>query len=341
MRAPGRRAARPIALAIILILASAHADARTPATFTVRASPVARTYRAYAQIAPIAVTEVRAVEAGTVQRLVVPAEAVRKGQVLAILGGPQARSLLAQRRGALRSASIQLAADRRKFAAQLVTRQALAADEAAQQAARAKLQVALQTLTVRSAASGEVLAVRVQNGEEVTPGQVLLTLQTGRPWLEATYYGAQAFSIHPGMRGEFQPAYGSTIPVRVRTVAQAVGPDGGTQVNLIPAIRSAGGEGGAPDAQTWRSGMWGTLTLSGATRPMIEVPTRALILDRAQWWVLVRTSRGEQRRQVIPAASHGWMTAIASGLRPGEQIVVGSAYLEFHRGISQRYTPPD
>ena len=35
------------------------------------------------------------------------------------------------------------------------------------------------------------------------------------------------------------------------------------------------------------------------------------------------------------------MTYISRGLKPGEQVVAENAYLEFHRGISQRYTPPD
>jgi hypothetical protein len=57
----------------------------------------------------------------------------------------QAQSLLSERRGALRATSIQLAADRSKLIAQLVTRQTVAADEAAYEAARGQLQVALES----------------------------------------------------------------------------------------------------------------------------------------------------------------------------------------------------
>lgn len=337
------------ALLVILILrcVAAHASAVSPtaaaasrtATRTVQSQPVRETFEAYGQVQPVAVTEVHAVEAGVVRGLVLPGERVLAGQVLAVLGGAQAESLLARRRGALRAASIQLAADRRKLNDQLVTRQAVAADEAAYETARGELQVALQTLTLRAPGGGQVLAVDAADGEQVAAGQLILTLQTSRPWLKAAYYGTQALAIRPGMIGRFQPASGSAIPVRVRTVSQALEPDGGEQVGLFPVLPR--GDDGVALAGSWRSGEWGTVTLTGPTQHLVAVPTRALILDRARWWVLVRTSKGIQRRAVVPGPTRGWETFIEQGLSPGEQIVAENAYLKFHRSISQRYTPPD
>lgn len=306
---------------------------------TVRAQPVTAKFRAYGEIQPVAVTQVSAVEAGVVTRLVLPGERVTAGQVLAVLGGAQAQSLLGQRRSALRAASVQLAADRRKLTSQLVTRQMVASDEAAYEAARGELQVTLETLTLRAPADGQVIGVDAANGSQVAAGQRILTLQTSQPWLQATYYGADALAIQPGMSGEFQPASGSPIPVRVKTVSQALGADGGEQVGLFPV--SPQQHGPAPQPQSWRSGEWGTVTILGATRLMIAVPTRAVILDGAHWWVLVRTPQGDRQRLVVPGPTSGWTTYISQGLSPGEQVVVENAYLEFHRGISQRYTPPD
>jgi biotin carboxyl carrier protein len=332
-------------LAAILILGCLTARAQTPgssgggAALTVRAAPVTNTFAAYGQVEPVALTQVRAVEAGVLGRLVLPGEQVKAGQVLAVLGGPQAQSLLAARRGALGAASMQLAADRRKLTGQLVTRQTVAADEAAYAAARGRLRVALQTLTLRAAAGGQVLEVDAAAGERVAAGQLILTLQTGRPWLRATYYGAQALAIHPGMSGRFRPVTGGALPVRVLTVAHALEPDGGERVGLVPALPP--GRDAAALARSWRSGQWGTVTLVGATRSMVALPSRALILDRAQWWVLVRTAHGDRRRQVVPGPARGWMTYISRGLEPGERVVVENAYLEFHRGIAQRYAPPD
>ncbi len=301
---------------------------------------MAQRFRAYGRIRPVAVTRVAAVEPGVIERLVLPGARVRAGQVLAVLGGPQAQSLLAERRGALRAASIQRAADRRKLRARLVTRQAVAADEAAYQRARGRLQVALQTLTLRAPGAGQVLAVDAADGEQVAAGQLILTLQTGRPWLEAPYYGRAAFAIRPGMEGRFRAVTGASIPVRVRTVSRALEADGGEQVGLFPVLPRVGGAGRQVPA-IWRSGEWGTVTLLGPTRRMVAVPTRALVLDRARWWVLVRTPRGDRRQQVVPGPTSGWMTFIRRGLTAGEQVVVENAYLEFHRGIAQRYRPPD
>ena len=349
MRMPAASGQAALAAVLILCAVSVHAQtakpsaaapaAREAATLTVQVRPVAEVFHAYGQVQPVAVTQVRAVEAGVVARLVLPGEQVKAGQVLAVLGGAQAQSLLAERRGALRAASIQLAADRRKFKAQLATRQTLAADEAAYQAARGRLQVALQTLTLRAPGAGQVLAADVADGEQVASGRLLLTLQTSRPWLSAIFYGRQALAIHPGMTGRFQPTTGGTIAVRVRTVSQALGSDGGEQAGLFPL--SADGHEAAALARSWRSGQWGTVTLVGTTRPMVAVPTRALVLDRAHWWVLLRTASGDRRQQVVPGPTRGWMTYISSGLKSGERVVVENAYLEFHRGISQRYTPPD
>ena len=92
----------------------------------------------------------------------------------------------------------------------------------------------------------------------------------------------------------------------------------------------------------WQRGAVGTVTLDGAKRAMVEIPTRALILDRAQWWVLVRTREGNRPQVVVPAGpSGGESTLIGRGLAPGAEVLVENAYLEFHRGISQRFQAPD
>ena len=338
-----RRLVRRPAIAAIWCCAVGTAMAASGAsmsgTVVAQAQLLTRRYPAYGQVRPVAVTAVRAVEAGTVSHLVLPGEPVRAGQVLAVLAGPQAEALLAERRGSLRAAALQLAADRRKLAARLVTRQAVAADEAAFDHARGQLRVALRTLTLRAPAAGQVLAVGAADGEQLATGQLILTLQTGRPWLEATYYGSEALAIHPGMTGWFHPISGPAVPVRVRTVSRALGADAGEQVGLFPI--AAPGRRGRALAASWRSGQWGRVTLNGATRTLVAVPTRALILDRAQWWVLVRTADGDRRQRVVPGPSRGWQTFIEQGLEPGEHVVVQNAYLEFYHGIASRYTPPD
>ena len=76
-------------------------------------------------------------------------------------------------------------------------------------------------------------------------------------------------------------------------------------------------------------------------RSLVSVPTRALVLDQGQWWVLVHSSTGDHRQAVVPGPARGWRTFIERGLEPGVQVVVENAYLEFHLGISKNYQPPD
>ena len=324
-----------------------------PGVIVAKAQPVSESLPAYAQVQPIALLPVRAAEAGTVAAMrVVPGSHVRAGEALATLTGPEIRSLITNREGALRSARAQLAAARRSLAierqqlgAQLSTEQAVASAEsavaatrAAFETARAQLQVVQATSTLRAPVAGAVLAVNAAEGERVMAGQTVVTLQANnRLWLRAVYYGLQA--IHVGMKGQFEPAAGGApVRVKVAAVAAALGPDGGASVGLVPA--DPAGQP-APASHSWMSGERGTVTLTGATRSLIAVPTRALVLDRARWWLLVRTPKGLQRQAVVPGPTRGWETFIAHGLSPGEQVLVQNAYLEFHSGISQRYTPPD
>lgn len=332
------------------------AAATQPATVTVRSQPVTMQFRAYGRVEPIAVFPVRTVAAGTVVALhAVPGTAVTIGQTLAELAGPEMRALLTERRGAVRSAQAALAAakrslavERKQLATQLTTRQAVgeaestvAAATAALASARAQLHVASRMSTLRAPAAGVVLAVQAADGERVAAGQTILTLQTNdRLWLKAAYYGADAAAIRVGMTGRFLPAAGEApVPIKVVTVFGALSPDGGEAVGLIPAghVSSTNTQNTAP----WLNGESGTVLLDGPTRPMVSVPSYALILDRAHWWVLVSTPQGDRPQAVTLGPTRGWKTFIAQGLEPGQRVVAQNAYLEFHRGIAGHYQPPD
>jgi cobalt-zinc-cadmium efflux system membrane fusion protein len=338
------------------VIAAANAIASESGTITVRAEPVAAQFQAFGQVEPIAVLPVRTVEAGAVAALrVVPGSQVTAGEALATLTGPEIQSLLVSREGAVRSASTQLAGtkrtlaiERRQLTVHLSTlrsvaaaQSALAAAMAAFNTARAQLEVAEQMSTLRAPSAGTVLGISVAEGERVAAGQTMVTLQTnGRLWLTASYYGMDATAIRVGMRGRFEPtAGGAPATVSVAAVSAALAPDGGESIGLLAADRPAGGKESSP--ALWLNGEKGTVTLEGPARALIAVPTRALILDQAHWWVLVRTQTGDRRQQVVPGPTRGWQTYIERGLEPGERVVVQNAYLEFYRAISQHYTPPD
>jgi RND family efflux transporter MFP subunit len=342
------------ASAAILTLQCCAAGARVASTagvITTREQPVAVQYRAYGRVQPIAVLPVIAGQAGVVTGLrVFPGSSVTAGERLATLTGPEIRSLLVSRQGAVRSAGTELAAARRalvteraKLAAHLTTRVAVGAAESALAAAKvafasaqAQLAESQARSTLRAPSAGRVLAVQAADGERVADGQTIVTLQTGgRLWLMASFYGEDAASIRVGMSGLFQPATGAApVSVKVAAVGASIGSDGGEEVGLV-------GTGMGPGAAAWLNGEWGSVMIEGSTRPMIPVPTEALILDQARWWVLVRTPRGDHAQTVVPGPTDGWQTFIERGLAPGQQVVVKNAYLEYHRGISASYTPPE
>ena len=330
-----------------LLLAANLARAADANVVVVQARIVTSQFEAYAQVEPIAVLPVRAAETGVITGLkIFPGDALKAGQKLAQLGGPEIAARLAQDEAAVNSARRNLtnarkslAIQQEKLAAHLSTRQSvLQAESAAAQAqaaldtAQAQLRALRQLITVKAPIAGAVLAVNVAAGERVGAGQTLLTLQPAdRLWLKAAYYGADAAAVKVGMAGQFTPAGGEeVIPVKVSAIFGSLQPDGGESVGLVAAASSG-----------WLNGESGTVTLNGPARSLVAVPTRALILDQGHWWVLVHTAKGNQPRLVTPGPARGWQTFIERGLEPGAEVVVEHAYLEFHRRISQDYQPPD
>ena len=335
----------PMALFLLLSAGSAHAGT---AVVAARSQPVAAQYKAFAQVEPIAVLPVRAQQAGMVTGMhILAGESLKADQNIGVLGGPEIQALLVQDNADFASALARLDAakkslafQRRQRKLQLTTKLAvfqaestLAQARSALETAQAKLRALRQTIVLRAPVDGQVLAVEAANGERMAVGQPIITMQPAhRLWLKAMYYGADASMVQAGMTGRFIPADGSkSIPVKVSTVFGMLAPDGGEGVGLV-----------AKQAKpAWRNGEFGKLTLNGPERPMVAVPTRALILDQGKWWVLVRTATGDHPQEVIPGSTRGWQTFIEAGLAPGTEIVVDNPYLEFHRSISQRYQPPD
>jgi RND family efflux transporter MFP subunit len=319
-----------------------------PAYITVGASMVTPTLESYGQVEPISALPVNAAEEGTVAGLsVLPGMHVRGGQELAHLSGPAIRLALQQSEADVRSAQAQLTAaqetlaiEREQLPSHLSTRAAVQqAESAAAQAqtnlenAQSHLQSVRQMMALSAPASGTVLAINASDGQLVSVGQPVLTLQTtARLWLQASYYGADLSLIRVGMTGVFSPSNGSaSISVRVRAISGAMTAGDGEMIGLTPVTSTA----------RWINGEFGTVTLDLPPRKLVAVPTRSLILDQGKWWVLVHTPQGDHPHEVVPGPTRGWNTLLESGVSAGSQVVVEDAYLLFHRGISKAYQPPD
>lgn len=314
---------------------------------TAQSSTLAPRVTAYGQVMA-AITPLRALAAGIVSDVdVLPGDHVQEGAVLAHLSGPAFDALLAQRgaavrasRAAVAAADKALAIERQKRSEHLSTRLTVYQAQADLSQARARLDTARAELesvraagNVTSPSEATVLSVDATNGEWIESGQSVLTLQGPGPvWLQAAFYGRSAGIVGAGMIGQFSPADGSDpIPVKVRGISGSLQADGGEVVTLIAT---------APE-HPWRGGEVGTVTLEGAKQKVITVPTDALILDQGQWWVLVRESGSQRRRQVVPGRRFGGRTVIEHGLKAGERVIVTDAYLRFHRDFATQYAQPD
>ncbi len=338
---------RCLAILALLLAAAPPANA-ADALWIAKAQTMPRQVVAYATVEPQSILRLRAGVAGIVESLAVqPGDTVAANAVLGRLAGPAIDALLAARRAALdgaaatlKNAQQELTIERQKFASHLATRGAVARAVAAlsnaqanRDSAQAAFTAAEDMATIRAPQASRVLTVDAFSGERVAAGETVLTLLPANElWLRATVYGADANAVGADMTGQFVPAGGgAAIPVKVRAVVGALRPDGGRTVNFVAA----------DPAVVWLDGETGTVTLDAGTLSGVAVPTRALILDRAKWWVVVHTAKGDVPQAVTPGPGRGGLTLITQGLAPGSAVVVENPYLEFHRGISEHYQPPD
>jgi membrane fusion protein, heavy metal efflux system len=341
-------AARPTAALVAALALGASPAGAADGLWTARAESMRQQIIAYATVEPRSTLRLRAGVAGIVASLTVqPGDSVRAGETLGRLTGPPVEALLVARRAALtgaeatlKSARQELALERQKFAGRLTTRGAVGRDAAALSnaqasvdATRAALSATEEVAVIRAPRTGRVLSVDAFSGERVAMGETLLTLLPANDlWLRATVYGAAANVVRPGMTGRFAPAGGGpAVPVKVRAVVGALERNGGRTANLVPTEA----------AIDWLDGETGAVTLDAGTLSGVSVPTRALILDQAKWWLLVHTAKGDVPQEVTPGPSRGAFTLITHGLAPGSAVEVENPYLEFHHGISEHYQPPD
>jgi RND family efflux transporter MFP subunit len=333
------------ACGLMLISISAHSDSRTVKS---RALTFTSRLEAYARVEPVAILRLKAALTGVVSGLkVLPGETVRAGSIIARLEGPEIENLLAElRNGVDRAEAAEatarklLAIERQNEAERLTTKKEvylaeadLAEKRALLENARSRLQATRNETILKSPVTASILTIDLAEGELARQGQTILTMQpSGALWLKGLVYGSEAASVQVGMKGVFSPAGSpSAIPVMVRTIIGAIQPDGALPIGMVAMV----------PAPVWRNGETGTVMLEGPKRTLTAVPSRALILDRGRWWVLVHTSSDNRRQEVTPGPSRGDSTLIEHGLKPGIEVVVENAYLEFHREFSKHYQPPD
>ena len=297
---------------------------------------------AFASVQSSGLITIAASQPGSVAGLdVLPGQTVTAGQIIAQLSGPQiaAASIQAQAavtaaQAAQRAGAELLVIEQQKMQQHLSTHQTVARAISALAAATAETATSQANVTMlreagilRSPLAGVVQSVAVANGDVLTAGQVLATVQPGTGnWLKAVFYGD---AVRAGAEGVFFPGTGGTpVKVSLRGALGVSQPDGGMPVALVAAGDLA-------------PGAFGTVTLDLPPQKVTLVPSDALILDKGQWWVMVHTQRDDHPEPVTPGPTLGYDTVIKSGLQPGQDVVVVDAYLLYHRGIAALYQSPD
>lgn len=297
---------------------------------------------AYASVESSGLGTVVADRAGTIADLtVLPGDSIATGQTIVRLTGPRIVAESARAEAALTNAQTAQRVAQRALAIELRKRQQnLSTDEAVDQAtgalaaateqqaiAAANLDFLRATADLRAVSAGVVQRVAVANGDTVTAGQVVATIQpaTGS-WIRAVLYGK---TLPTGATGVFTPDNGGTpVTVSLRGPLGTALPDGGVPIVLAPA-------------QELAPGLFGTVTLDLPPRLVTLVPSEALILDKGHWWAMVSTQDGDQAVPVTPGPSIGYETVVEAGVRPGQHVVVTNAYLLYHRGVAALFHPPD
>lgn len=310
------------------------------------------------RVLPAAILTLRVNLAGQIQNSTLAlGQVVSADEIVGYLGGvtlnaqiEQAKARLAQETARAKAASREVDIDRDTLKYQLSTRKKLIHAELELGLANADMdsaQSALNTLqqerVLRAPTHGVVTRLEQINGSRVQPGMAIAQIEPIDDLrLRADFYPTQAadvFSqIRSGMRGWFTPLGSSQkVAVQVDSVLPMDAHDGALPVIFRPVI--------TPDATPipvgWQPGVMGSVVLNGDSQTVIPIPTRALILERGQWWVLIRKQGGWHRQAVDIGASHGETTDVIKGLTIGERVLVDQAYLEFHRDFSLRYQQPD
>jgi cobalt-zinc-cadmium efflux system membrane fusion protein len=154
------------------------------------------------------------------------------------------------------------------------------------------------------------------------PTQPLMTIaDLGTIWVTALVPEKDAASVTKDQEAEVNLlAYpGRTLRGKVLFVSDVVEPDSRRSKVRI-AFANAD--------YSLKPNMFATVTLLGAARTRIVLPTSALLMNNDRTTVFVAVAPWTfERRIVEPELEEGQTVSIASGVRPGDQVVVRGGIL--------------
>ena len=178
-------------------------------------------------------------------------------------------------------------------------------------------------LVIRAPVAGSVTALSAANGAMINDAtQPLMTLSDlSTIWVTALVPERNLGEVAKGQAAEVRlDAYpGKVLAGKVTFVSDVVEPDSRRDKVRVAFTN--------PDA-VLKPNMFATVTLKGVEKTLVVLPTSALLMNNDRTTVFVQTGDWTFERRVIDLSlEEGTEVAIASGVKPGEQVVVKGGIL--------------
>ncbi|WP_411281324.1 efflux RND transporter periplasmic adaptor subunit [Gemmatimonas sp.] len=184
----------------------------------------------------------------------------------------------------------------------------------AAQAAAGEMDALRSYATVIAPFAGVVTSRAVDPGAFAAPGAPLITVQDGSSLRISV--SAAGDAVRELRRGQTVAATIDGVPVSA--VIEGVVPAGAGNLFTVNATV-------ANQAHRYRTGSAAMVSMPVARTPALLVPNPAIVREGDLTGVIVRTAAGDERRWVRLGASTATHTAVSSGLKAGETIVIPSA----------------
>ncbi len=178
----------------------------------------------------------------------------------------------------------------------------------------------LRAVPLAAPFAGLVTGKEVREGQRVEPGQELFTLSDlSTVWVEAELFEGEGAGIAPGLEGEITVPGAPSIKGQVTFVQPVVD----------PATRTVRVRLEAPNpGLLLKPGMFAEVAFSREAAEGVLVPDSAVLETGTRALVYVEKGKGTfTPRQVVVGAREKGMALLLSGVREGEVVATGAAFL--------------
>lgn len=170
--------------------------------------------------------------------------------------------------------------------------------------------------------SGVVTELLVREGAAVTAGMAVVNLaDLSQVWVIAAVPEAQGAWLQAGQSAELTIASPGSVPIKGRVDYLYPALAAETRTTRVRIVVQN-------DRLALRPGMSARVTLQGAVRTALVVPTEALIRTAERTAIILAEGEGQFRPVAVTAGlEQGEQTEIRSGLEAGDRVVVSGQFL--------------